>query len=312
MKIVYLGNTKLSWCTECDITRTLKRLGHEIVNLQEDEVSLNQVLEQTKSSDMFLWTRTPDFLKFDGWEMLCKIKIPKVSYHLDLYCGISREPMLETDPFFHTDIVFQPDGDPESLEKFKLAGTNVYWMPPAISEDYCYIAPPKDILASDVVFVGSKIYHEEWTHRPRVIEFLRNTYRGQFRLYPGDKYQAKMGHELNDLLSSVKVSVGDSLCMGYTHRNYWSNRVVEQTGRGGFLLFPHVPGLEQFFEDKKHLVFYEYDQFDHLKELIDHYLAHEDERNVIRKAGYENTKANHTLLHRFRQVFRVLAEQEII
>jgi len=99
------------------------------------------------------------------------------------------------------------------------------------------------------------------------------------------------GLNLNHLLAQIKVVVGDS----YYVKHYWSNRVYEITGRGGFLLFPRTEGLEEEFTAGAHIATYprveyldnDYDRwYATLRETIDHWLSHDDERERIRHQGH--------------------------
>jgi hypothetical protein len=307
MRAAYLGNFKHPFCTESHIKAALESLGHEVIPIQEDEATWDEMYVKTRDVDLFLWTRTPGMLKLDGFKMLQAIKCPKASYHLDLYIGISREQSVQTDPFFYTDYMFSADGDPASLAKFMEYGVNAIWMPPATNKELCIDGEYKDAYAHDVVFVGSHgRYHQEWDYRPRLIEFLRKYYDGRLGLYPNPETPIAHGQVLRDICASAKVVVGDSLCMNHTHSNYWSNRVPETTGRAGLLVHPKIQGLEGQYEYGKHFVAYDYGDFSQLKETIDYYIANEDERNEIRRAGQEHTRAHHTFDLRMKEVFKVM------
>ena len=91
-----------------------------------------------------------------------------------------------------------------------------------------------------------------------------------------------------------------------SYPDYWSDRIYETIGRGGFLIHPYIKGLEREFEDKKHLVFYEYNNLSQLQELIDYYLEHEDEREKIRISGHEFVKNNYTYKNRWESVLKEL------
>jgi spore maturation protein CgeB len=114
------------------------------------------------------------------------------------------------------------------------------------------------------------------------------------------------GLKLNKLYWSTKIVVGDTLCIDFKYPDYWSDRVYETLGRGGFLIHPYVSGMEREFEDKKHLVFYEYGNFKQLKELIDYYLEHDEEREAIRKAGHELVKEKYTYKNRWEYILKEL------
>lgn len=308
MKIAYLGNFNYLFTTEHYNEKTLQSLGHEVIELQENTVDLETVVETANKADMFLWQRTPGFLRFDGWEMLKQIKVLKISYHLDLYMSIERENTVKNDPFFFTDYIFQADGDPESLRKFKELGINARWSEPAMYEFESYLAEPRPDMAADLVFVGGvKNYHQEWAYRQELINWLKANYSERLKFYGGEFGNYTMKHPLNELMASAKINIGDSICMNFTHEKYWSNRVPETLGRGGFLIFPRIKGIEKSYKDKKHLVYYDFGNFEQLKELIEYYLCHEKERQEIVYNAVRHVRANHTLTNRWQEIFATLA-----
>jgi hypothetical protein len=76
---------------------------------------------------------------------------------------------------------------------------------------------------------------------------------------------------------------------------YFSNRTWFTLGCGGFLLTNYVPRLEDIFENHRELVWYRSDQ--ECFELIDHYLAHPEERRRIVEAGRAFALAHRTYDH---------------
>jgi len=179
-----------------------------------------------------------------------------------------------------------------------------HYLPAGVYHKECYIEPAK--LKNDVIFVGSKKYHQEWQYRPQLINWLSDTYKNKFRHYGNGGIKSLRGSELNTLYASSKIVVGDTLCIGFKYPDYWSDRVYETMGRGGFIIHPYVSGMEKEFEDKKHLVFYEYGNLKQLKELIDYYMEHDEERETIRKAGHELVKENYTYKNRWKHILKEL------
>lgn len=299
MLIAYVGNFTQSHCTEVHLAATLEDLGHIVTRFQEDDPKTRfELRNQVRGHDMLLWTRTwPGMVDPRG------LGVPTVSYHLDLYVGIKRQDGLDNDPFWRTDFVFTPDGDPRSAEIFKFKGINHFYMPPGVYKPECYKGTPRPEFACDVLFVGGGIgYHtEDWPYRAHLVTWLRNTYGPRYKKF-GNPEPTIRNAALNDLYASAKVVVGDSLCTNFTHERYWSDRVTETTGRGGFLIHPHIVGLEDEFEPNKEMVFYSYGDFGQLKELIDYYVEHDDERETIRDAGHVRTKDTHTYNDRLAQM----------
>lgn len=311
MRLAYVGNFRFPYCTEIHLAWTFEHLGVQVVRLQEDRMTPETIEAAALDAevDAVVYTMTPPGLPHtltDVWRRLEGRGIVTTSYHLDLYLGLRRASTLTNgDPFWTTSVVFTPDGDPASAETFEKYGIDHRWQPPAIVEYECHPGTPLASYAHDVVFVGSEHYHEEWPHRPELIRFLRGRYGPRFRRY-GVGTQVIRGPHLNDLYASAKVVVGDSLCPGYTHANYWSDRCYETLGRGGFLLHPRVPGLEAHLTDREHLVFYDYGDFDALGMLIDEYLERPDERARIAEAGQRHVAEHHTYTHRVRDILPLL------
>jgi hypothetical protein len=133
----------------------------------------------------------------------------------------------------------------------------------------------------DIIFVGS-VYNE---YRKKLVNFLQDTYGKKFKVFGASENPCDQirGLELNKLLRSTKVVVGDSLPGNY----YWSNRLYEQRGRGGFLLHPATVGMEQEFVIGEELVVFPRHDMNSLKTTIDYYCDHDDEREKIRKCGFD-------------------------
>ena len=72
---------------------------------------------------------------------------------------------------------------------------------------------------------------------------------------------------------------------------YFSNRTWLTLGCGGFLLTRYIPGLEEFFTNHEHLVWFRSTQ--EALELIDHYLKRDGERERIARAGYDSVHTSH-------------------
>lgn len=324
MTIAYVGNFTQPHCTEVHLAATLEDLGHAVMRLQEDAYTpteLANILDQAKL-DLFLYTRTwGKTVTLEHLELLRQRKIPSASYHLDLYIGLSRkwlhegkplDQVLETDPFWRTDFVFTPDGDPESQEVFERHGVKHHYMKPGVFASECYI-PTLAESKYDVIFVGggdrvgspNGYGHPEWPYRDQLMTWLYDTYGERFKKF-GHPQPTIRNDTLNQLYTNTKVVVGDSVCLDFKHTYYWSDRVYETLGRGGFLIHPYIKGLEEEFTDRETIVFYEYNNWGQLKELIDYYLKDDSAREKIRLAGHELVKNNYTYRHRLKQMFVII------
>lgn len=255
MRIVYVGNFGPSFSTESHVALSLESLGHEVIRLQENEVDWSTLAEQTEraGADFWLHTHTHGYADESthdaqqaNLDALREAGIPSVAYHLDKWWGLEREHQVY-EPFFRCDIVCTADGGHD--DDWARIGVNHVWMPPAVvhTEVGRGTPLPRDS-RRDVGFVGSwrEYGHAAvWPWRFELVSNVWNRYGSRFRSYPRNG-QAIRGQALNDLYASLKVVLGDScLAGGATH--YWSDRVPETIGRGGFLLHPDVPGLPEAF-----------------------------------------------------------------
>ena len=310
--VTFLGNFRVDYSTESHHVKTLEGLGNKVLSLQETEASSEEILEAAKNSDLFVWVHTHKW-KTPGKATMSRVlkelkysKVPTMTYHLDLWFGLQRQRDLSTDPVYkEIDHFFTVDS---RMAEWFNKKTNVrgHYLPAAVYDQEAYYKPVKN-LKHDVIFVGSKKYHPEWRYRTRLIDYLGKTYPQQFEHWGKDGKGLIRGKELNKLYASTKVVVGDSLCPRFNYPDYWSDRVYETLGRGGFLIHPHVPGMENEFVDGEHLVFYKYNNWRQLKELVDYYLENDDEREKIRLAGHKLVKEKYTYKNRWETIFEELS-----
>lgn len=314
MKILYIGNYEQQHCTEVHIANTLEAMGHEVHRHQEQREGVISQRLPYYDYDFVLWTRTWRGYVTQRFLDACKSQgVPTVSYHLDLYLGLQREADMVNDPFWNTDYVFTPDGDPNSAKVFAAKGIRHFYMPPGVYAPECKKGTPRDAFRADVVFVGGSIFYhrEDWPYRMELINFLKQTYGKRFKIY-GHPYEVVRNQDLNDLYASAKVIVGDSLCKDFTHERYWSDRLYETTGRGGFLIHPYIKGIEDSFNilgktnQPAELITYDFGDFAGLKGMIDFYLEHDQIREKIRDRAFARAKRDHTYTQRLTDMIKIV------
>jgi hypothetical protein len=312
MIITFVGNHEVDYSTESHHAKTFEKMGHKVIRIQENKTNKNEVMENVVKSDMLYHTHTHgDNWRIEGikdvYAELKKRGIPSVGYHLDLFKGIEREILIDIDPywnieyFFTVDKLFVPD-----LEK---RGIKAFYLPPGVFEDECYFGEKRPELQQDVVFVGSRGYHPEWAYRPQLIEWLEKTYGDRFTQWGGGGKGTIRGKDLNDLYASAKVVIGDTLCKGFDYPYYFSDRLFEATGRGAFMIFPYIKGLEDHFKlegSDRELVTYKFGDFDGLKRTIDLYLDNEEERELIRLRGNLRARTDHTYTKRLQYLLETI------
>lgn len=316
MKIAMLGNFRVGFTTENDLLWSFMRLGHEVVSMQEDEWTTDEILERCQDTkpDLLLYIHTHTWVthgSFDLdtlWLRLETEGVITASFHLDYWRGLAREKDVGTHPFWRTKYVFTADGGSNTWYRSK--GINHFWLPAGVVERDCYYGRPMEQYQHDVIFVGSRNYHAEWQYRPQLVDWLQETYGTRFAHYGNDGRGTIRQDDLNRLYASAKVVVGDSLCLNFKHQDYWSDRVTETMGRGGFLIHPRVKGLEKFYKDKEHFIGYDYGNFAELKNLIDHHIDDYVARERIRLAGHVHVKRNHTYTNRMEQLLNIIKLNE--
>lgn len=291
MKVLYIGNFEPSHSTENEVRSSFEALGWEVDTLQENHLQgqpftfwITELRERAFDSDLVLYTRTwglPDERALEFWAWCKEQGIVTASFHLDRFYDLAspkgplqRYAMPAVDPMFRTEYVFTPDGDHDN--EWERDGVNHYWLPPAIGSSSCWSGTrSQERWPQKVAFVGSYGYHPEWAHRPLLIDQLRQRFGDDFIHisgdgdYPGPSKGALRGNELHDLYATIPVIVGDSCWVGATkppETRYWSDRVYEVWGRGGFLLMPQIDALQD--QLGLYPCWYPWDDFDAMEDAI--------------------------------------------
>jgi len=295
MRIAYIGRFDVRW-NELGISECLKSLGHEVLELEEGSSKIvERILE---------WR--PDFvlcakLRVDNASHLITVlkheKIPLVSWTFDLYWDYVREPHIPTYPFLKADLVVTTDGGHD--ERWKEAGIPHVTIRQGIHPKDAWIA--KVPHQYDVVFVGS--YNSHHPYRQQMLAALQEN----FNLAWFGLRDEMRGEKLNNLIGSAKIILGDSVISP----NYWSNRIYETIGRGGFYIHPFVEGIDKEFTPDQEAVYYEPYNLGELMDKIAYYLKAEDEREAIAQAGFARCVKEHNFINRCKTLCEIL-EQRII
>lgn len=170
----------------------------------------------------------------------------------------------------------------KALEDFTRDGIkNVIYMPHAVEPlAYPYVATLKKY---DIGFIG----HINSENRIDALDRM-------FKEFPNFFYGQRLFEEAADIYQKSKIvfniSIKDDLNM----------RTFEGMSAGAFMLTSWNVEVASVFEDGKHLVLYK--TIDEAVEKAKYYIEHEEEREKIAKAGFEEVRAKHTFTHRARQI----------
>jgi len=262
MRAYYIGNFAAPYSTENEIRLAFESLGWDVDAHQEadfmtaldTERGRALVADRAVAADLVLHTMTQgQYPDTDAtvrlWNLCAQRGIPTASMHLDLFYGIGaakrggvqRRHLPAQHPMFRVAHVFTPDGSHDHL--WKRDGVNHHWLPPGVGARWCYDATPMPSQYL-VGFAGSDRYHVEWPHRGELLAHLRDWYGDRFVHLGGTSTPRVNGEDLNRWYRSVPVWVGDS-CLTAPDFRYWSDRVPETWGRGGFLIHPRVDALNE-------------------------------------------------------------------
>jgi hypothetical protein len=282
VKIFFIGKFVKMYDEEY-IARSFEFLGHEVLRCEQSTQpnDIGNAIDKFKPDIVLYtkWERPPVLDKL--FEIHQRRGMTTVCWLFDLYWGYPREYQIQTKKFFKSDFVFTTDGG-HDLE-WKMANVNHRTVRQGIYKNECYMLPV-DNYVNNVVFVGSE--NPMYQERTNTILLLQELFT-KFKWVGRHDTDETRSTSLNELYAETKIVVGDS----YPSPRYWSNRVVETLGRGGFLIHRDVEGIKKEYP---HLVTYNGTIGD-LKNKIKYYLEHDKEREEIRQMNFQWVKDRYTM-----------------
>ncbi|PLS17553.1 hypothetical protein CVD28_11170 [Bacillus sp. M6-12] len=122
---------------------------------------------------------------------------------------------------------------------------------------------------------------------------------------PSELLRSKLPYlDTNDVYSSAKIVLGFQNT--FTELN---SRTFEVLGARGFLLGPFTAAIKETFIPGKHLACS--GSPEETLELVDYYLAHEEERKMIALAGQQEVYKHHTYRHRAEEILKVVRNSSV-
>ncbi|MET8648431.1 glycosyltransferase [Nocardia aurea] len=308
MRIGFIGNFRVPYSTECEREWSFKKLGHEVVKFQENQTTAQQLRDAMSGLGMLVYSHTHDPAYVirglrEVFEDYKAAGVPTVSVHLDRWLWLKRVADVGKEATWFTEHIFMADASPEAADLYDELGLKWHYLRPAVVERDCYMAAPdRDRFPHEIIFTGSRGYHPEYSFRATLVDWLKETYGDRFGHYGNDGIRTLRQHDLNVALASAKIVVGDS-CFG-GRPNYVSDRYYEVRGRFGCLLHGQVDGVDS--HGVGHYLTASEVGADRalasLQEQIEYWLAHDDERESMRRTGFEWVKNNETYTHRAQEI----------
>ncbi|MFH2069953.1 MAG: glycosyltransferase [Elusimicrobiota bacterium] len=213
-----------------------------------------------------------------------KLSIPAILWSLD-----THEPdKIKFHTYLKNDFSYVFSCHKNYMCKF---GNSSQWLPVACDHEiHRKYELPK---IYDVVFVGNTnpmVYPERVT----LLKLIGQKF--NIQVFPGI-----FGEDMAKIYSQAKIVFNKSI------RGDLNMRVFEALSCGSLLITDRLKleaGLEELFQDKKHLVLY--DNGNDLLEKIDYYLKHETEREEIALTGHREVVLKHTYDHRAEEILRTV------
>lgn len=201
---------------------------------------------------------------------------PSVFWHSDTHLGY--EWRLEKARRTDWNFVCQKKAEQDFLRD---GIKNVVYMPHAVEPlAYPYLASLKKY---DLCFVG----HINSQNR---IDALDRMFKEFPRFFYGQRLFNAAAEKYCESKIIFNISINDDLNM----------RTFEALSTKSFMLTSWNPEVASVFEDGKHLVLYK--SLDEAVEKAKYYLVHDEEREAIAQAGFDEVRAKHTFVHRAKQV----------
>jgi hypothetical protein len=301
------------------IVHALKVLGHDVYRLQENH---GRIAPTVSNLDLILfhkWEDTTTLHRLKG-------KAPRVFWYFDLVDfpsdpTLTRRSQARKDwmegVLPHVELGFCTDGDwvntvnsRDATPDDEAQQDKLVWLPQGADERIaglgCYLASGCPTCnrtwgGCDILFTGIRKGGEQ---RASFVDEMGSRYGRRFRHIQAGIY----GRVLADLIASAKVVVAPD---GPVTDCYWSNRVYNTLGFGGFLLHPYCEGLLQHYEPGKDFVFYR--SRGELHERLGYFLQDHptvaEHRRQIAEEGLATTLSRHTYRHRVEVLLKTVKER---
>lgn len=293
----------LSYAAEYDkgegvhFERVLRRLGHQVTSVSNSshsgsslgsdrlllgfrpEIDLNQVLRQVGGADLFLYVEPLGLVPYG---LHCS-PIPTACVISDVHRNLAARQTLSL--LFDNVFLYQRS----YLDKFiEHSAVNLHWWPWSCDLTvFKDLGLPRDI---DVAFIGQLFGRNSF--RRRILSKLST-------IAKTNEQRRYVQSEIPEIYSRAKIVI--NMPIG----NDLNARVFEAMSCGAMLLTAKADGQDLIFRSGQHCVTYEGEA--DLLDKVGYYLALENERNHIARAGHTEVVARHSLELRLRELLAKIA-----
>lgn len=292
MKIVYVARHDYGQNDdEGAIAHAFRVLGHDVLPVNERDVPRG-----LPAGDVALFHHWSDCHLLGGFGGI------KAFWHFDLVdwpddpslvarCAHRRERVRRATDV--SDFGFLTDGDWVAADRTG----KLHWLPQGADERIVSRADPSSAGSTDLLFTG--LSRGGGAGREAFVAEMAVRYGAGFRHVPGGVYRERLRASVADsrIVVCPDTPVSD---------RYWSNRVWNACGFGGFVLHPRATELEACYADGREVVYY--GDREELHDLIARWTddARAAERRAIGDAALERTRRQHLYRHRVEELIRVV------
>jgi hypothetical protein len=289
--IAFLGNFTTSWDTspafERYIAESFESLGHKVHRVQR---------ENWKES---LPEDNIDFILIAQWNGYGEdiVEILKATYNKPVIYWAFDYHYVTLEQW-HIDLASKADlflsKEMEHRKFYEDKGANFHWFCEDFAPDFYEMKPQLKTTDKeyDVIFTGS---HLPWAkERTDLIKAIDERFKLDVFTFTVDGWknegiksvhQIVYDQDLPDLISKTKINIAID---HVNSEGYWSDRVARVMCLGGFVLNRYVPLQESIFRDR---IAY-FNTIENCLDKINHYLSHDNEREIIAYHGYKYAQDN--------------------
>ncbi|MCF6287381.1 MAG: glycosyltransferase, partial [Candidatus Hydrogenedentes bacterium] len=230
------------------------------------------------SPALFLWVDSGQPSIETG---LAELALPKAAWFIDTHISTTHRIEIAR----HFDFVYLAQRG--QIQEFLDAGIkHVRWMPLGCSPELH--TAKRGALNYDVAFVGS-VASTSGNNRQHFITRVKEA-------FPNHFVEQCWPHEMAAAYTRSRIVVNRCL------NNDVNMRVFEAMAAGALLITDDADGLDELFENGRDLIVYHND--DEAIALIEHYLADDEARERIARAGRERVLKEHTYACRIQTMLR--------
>ena len=276
--LIYNRNQRVALGERC------QQILSSVWKIDISQFNLQEIQEVKGGFDLYLrlddgdyTANIPFFLKPSAW-WISDTHLPKAYKKIEAQAG-------------HYDFVFcaQKEGAEKLTRKI---GKDVYWIPWAA--DYFlkdFMFPEERVKKWDICFIGTFGKH---SLRKVFLEELKVNYNN---IFIGRTHYS----QIFDYYSRSKIVVN------YSINNDINARIFEGMASGALVITHRIVdnGFDDLFVEGKHLVVFD-DIFKDMKDKINYYLNHVDQRIEIAKNGFMYVKNKHTFYNRLVEMFKIM------